>query len=111
MIMSKRRERAGLLLPCVRSRGESLVDAGDEEKEQFRHLLDKVLEFSGLEAIGWCCLSILRYNKSVQKGPAGGDPIFQRSGYVHPVYNSAGQEVTLEVQDSILSLQRKFPYS
>ena len=33
--------------------GRELV-FGDEEKEQFRRLLDKQLEFSGLRAIAWC---------------------------------------------------------
>ena len=27
---------------------------GEQEKEQFRKLLDKQLEFSGLRAIAWC---------------------------------------------------------
>jgi len=29
---------------------------GDAEKESFRHLLHRLLEFSGLEALTWCCL-------------------------------------------------------
>jgi len=37
---------------------------------------------------------ILRYNITVQKGPEGTDPVYQRSGYIHPVYNPAGQEIT-----------------
>lgn len=37
---------------------------------------------------------ILRYNKSIQTGPEGTDPVYERSGYIHPVYNSKGQEIT-----------------
>jgi REP element-mobilizing transposase RayT len=30
---------------------------GDEEREQFRMLLTRLLQFSGLEAVSWCCMS------------------------------------------------------
>jgi putative transposase len=30
---------------------------GDEEREYFRVLLNRLLQFSGLEAVSWCCMS------------------------------------------------------
>ena len=30
---------------------------GDEEREQFRHILINLLDFCGLEAVSWCCMS------------------------------------------------------
>lgn len=35
--------------------------------------------------------TILRYNKSVQHGPEGTDPVYARSGYIHPVFTPSGQ--------------------
>lgn len=35
--------------------------------------------------------TILRYNKSIQRAPAGMDPIYSSSGYIHPVFTPTGQ--------------------
>lgn len=37
---------------------------------------------------------ILRYNYAVVKPPGGVDPVFERSGYIHPVWNPAGNVVS-----------------
>ncbi len=37
---------------------------------------------------------VLRYLKATQEAPEGMNPLFRRSGYIHPVYNPAGQEIT-----------------
>ncbi|TWU32278.1 DUF6807 domain-containing protein [Novipirellula artificiosorum] len=38
--------------------------------------------------------SALRYNKSIQKPPKNMESVYQRSGYIHPVYSPNGQIVS-----------------
>lgn len=37
---------------------------------------------------------VLRYNKSIQEPPAGIDPVYRRSGYIHPIWTPSGRIVT-----------------
>ncbi len=37
---------------------------------------------------------ILRYNKALQTGPEGTDPVYHRSGYIHPVYTPSGKVIS-----------------
>ena len=37
---------------------------------------------------------ILRYNYAIQKAPEGIDPVYNRSGYIHPLYSPDGRELT-----------------
>lgn len=37
---------------------------------------------------------VLRYNKSVQHPPESMSSVYQRSGYIHPIYTPSGREVT-----------------
>ena len=58
---------------------------GDEEKEQFRFLLNKLLEFSGLEAVSWCCLSnhfhiLLKVPNAAQRESIDQAELFRRMG-------------------------------
>jgi hypothetical protein len=36
----------------------------------------------------------LRYNYEVNEGPKGMDPIYRRSGYIHPLFTPSGRELT-----------------
>ncbi len=38
--------------------------------------------------------TILTYNKSLQQSPEGMDPVYARSGYIHPVFTPSGQIAT-----------------
>jgi hypothetical protein len=37
---------------------------------------------------------VLAYNYATQESPAGIDPVYRRSGYIHPVFDPKGREVT-----------------
>lgn len=37
---------------------------------------------------------VLRYNKAVQSAPEGIDPVYERSGYIHPIWTPSGRVVT-----------------
>ncbi len=37
---------------------------------------------------------VLRYNKTVQPAPEGIDPVYERSGYIHPIWTPSGRVVT-----------------
>lgn len=37
---------------------------------------------------------VLTYNKALQEPPRGMDPIYRRSGYIHPLYTPSGRMVT-----------------
>ncbi len=37
---------------------------------------------------------VLAYNHAVIESPQGIDPVYRRSGYIHPIYNPRGQSVT-----------------
>jgi len=37
---------------------------------------------------------VLRYNQAVMESPEGLDPVYRRSGYIHPIFDPAGREVT-----------------
>ncbi len=37
---------------------------------------------------------VLAYNHAVIESPQGIDPVYRRSGYIHPIYNPGGQSVT-----------------
>jgi len=38
--------------------------------------------------------TVLRYNKTVQESPPGIEPVYRRSGYIHPIYTPDGKEIT-----------------
>jgi hypothetical protein len=37
---------------------------------------------------------VLAYNHAIIESPTGIDPVYRRSGYIHPIYNPGGQSVT-----------------
>jgi hypothetical protein len=37
---------------------------------------------------------VLAYNHAIVESPQGLDPVYRRSGYIHPIYNPRGQSVT-----------------
>jgi len=37
---------------------------------------------------------VLAYNHAIVESPRGIDPVYRRSGYIHPIYNPRGQSVT-----------------
>jgi len=41
-----------------------------------------------------CGKPVLAYNHAVIPSPPGIDPVYRRSGYIHPIYNPRGQSVT-----------------
>ncbi len=79
---------------------EGKMPAGS--KRVYELVRDKTAKRDGIEIIqNDKCIDVqagsqkvLRYNHAIVEPPAGQDPLFRRSGFIHPLWSPAGAELT-----------------